>query len=192
MTDKASSCIAILAGGQSRRMGQDKALLEFQGKRLVDHAIDRFHGHAGALILSAAHDFGTGLQYVPDDQAMPNGPVGAIFSLCRYFSENDPTIAGFVTVPVDAPFAPLDLVDRLTMNMSCSVAADGERVHPTFAYWRCDMVNTVQQSLDSCSKSPSLRWLASQCDAKTVEWSNAKAFTNINAPGDLIKANNPK
>jgi molybdopterin-guanine dinucleotide biosynthesis protein A len=33
--------IAILAGGQSRRMGQDKSFVMFKGKPLIEHVIDR-------------------------------------------------------------------------------------------------------------------------------------------------------
>ncbi|GAB4333441.1 MAG: hypothetical protein Kow00117_17370 [Phototrophicales bacterium] len=33
--------VAILAGGQSRRMGQDKSFVMFKGKPLIEHVIDR-------------------------------------------------------------------------------------------------------------------------------------------------------
>ena len=32
---------AILAGGQSKRMGKDKLFLEFNNKKLIEHTIDK-------------------------------------------------------------------------------------------------------------------------------------------------------
>ena len=33
----------VLAGGRSSRMGQDKALLPFQGRPMIDHMVDLLH-----------------------------------------------------------------------------------------------------------------------------------------------------
>ena len=41
MTSDTSIAGCILAGGQSRRMGEDKAVLELGGKPLIAHSIER-------------------------------------------------------------------------------------------------------------------------------------------------------
>ena len=42
---------AILAGGQSKRMGQDKFFLQLNGKRLIEHSIDKVKKHLQKVII---------------------------------------------------------------------------------------------------------------------------------------------
>lgn len=189
MTDNQNDHLVILAGGQSRRMGRDKALVEIHGKRMIDHMVDRFRSYGLPTILSAGQGFETGLDYVPDNTDAPGGPVGAIFSLAQFFLEQELPVRGFYTVPVDAPYAPLDLIEKLRTPHSCAVASSNNRLHPVFAYWNCEIVTSVEQSHNPTSKAPSLQWLAKQCDAKIVEWPDDRGFTNINTPEELSAIN---
>jgi len=188
MTSRPAPCLVILAGGQSSRMGTDKAVLEFDGERLIDILIRRFATKAERIILSARDDYGSGLEYISDDPGAPGGPVGAIFSVAARLQAMQPEAEGFVTVPVDAPFAPPDLIERLSASGACAVAEDEQRIHPTFAYWRCDVVNAVRGTHDPGERAPSLQWLARQCGAETVRWPDPKPFININRPEDLMAA----
>ena len=188
MNKDPSTCLVILAGGQSTRMGTDKAVIKFEGKRLVDILIDRFASKADRLFLSAPKDYGTGLDIISDDPSFPGGPVGGIFSVAALLQETQPGISGFVTVPVDAPYAPVDLMERLSTSGACAVARDHERIHPTFAYWRCDIVNAIRAAHDPGERAPSLQWLARQSGAEAVAWPDHRLFMNINRPEDLITA----
>ena len=129
MNTPPTTSLAILAGGQSTRIGTDKAVIRLDGERLIDILIRRFADKAEHIMLSARDDYGTGLPIIPDDPQAPGGPVGAIFSLADRLQAMG--IDGFVTVPVDAPFAPADLIERLTASGGCAVAEDGRRMHPT-------------------------------------------------------------
>jgi molybdopterin-guanine dinucleotide biosynthesis protein A len=42
---------AILAGGQSKRMGQDKFFLQLNGKTLIEHSIDKVKKHLQKVII---------------------------------------------------------------------------------------------------------------------------------------------
>jgi molybdopterin-guanine dinucleotide biosynthesis protein A len=70
----------ILAGGKSSRFGSDKALFEFNGKRLVEYSIEKLAPLCENLLLSTnqPEKFAfTGLQTVKDNY--PGcGPVGGI------------------------------------------------------------------------------------------------------------------
>ena len=186
MTPLPTTCLVILAGGQSTRMGSDKAVIEFEGQRLIDRLIDRFSGKAEPIFLSARDDLGTGLAIIADDPDAPGGPVGGIYSVAARLQAMG--IDGFVTVPVDAPFAPADLIERLSASGGCAVAEDPRRMHPTFAYWRCAVVNAVRATHDHAERAPSLQWLARQCGADTVTWPDDRLFMNINRPEDLVAA----
>jgi len=186
MTGSSAACLVILAGGQSSRMGTDKAVIRFEGERLIDIVIGRFAGKAGRILLSAREDYDTGLPIIADDPLAPGGPVGGIYSVAGRLLAMG--VEGFVTVPVDAPFAPADLVERLSASGACAVAQDSERLHPTFAYWRCDIVNAVRGTHDPGDRAPSLQWLARQCGSESVTWTDETLFLNINRPADLVTA----
>lgn len=186
MTNRPAQCLVILAGGQSARMGSDKAVIRLDGERLIDILIVRFEGKAQPMMLSARQDYGTRLPIIPDDPEAPGGPVGGIYSVAGRLQSMG--IEGFVTVPVDAPFAPADLIERLSASGSSAVAEDGRQMHPTFAYWRCAVVNAVRGTHDHGERAPSLQWLARQCGASTVVWPDERLFLNINRPDDLAAA----
>ena len=42
---------AIYAGGQSKRMGQDKFFLQLNGKTLIEHSIDKVKKHLQKVII---------------------------------------------------------------------------------------------------------------------------------------------
>ena len=188
MIKPSPSCLVILAGGRSTRMGSDKAVIRFEGQRLIDRLISRYAGKAEQIWLSARQDYETGLAIISDDPDAPDGPVGGIFSVAAGLQQMHPGIDGFVTVPVDAPHAPVDLIERLSASGCCAVAHDQQRMHPTFAYWRCNIVNAVRTTYDPGERGPSLQWLAQQCDAKSVAWADGQPFININRPEDLAAA----
>lgn len=195
MNDNPPVCLVILAGGQSLRMGQDKATIRLDGARLIDRAIARYQSSADRIWLSAASDFGTGIDIISDDPDMPGGPVGAIFTIAAHLPILCPEAVGFVTIPVDAPFAPDDLIPRLSAVPGCSVAQSPRQLHPVFGYWRCDIIRDVSETYRNNKQTeslhqpaPSLQWLVRQCNSQLVSWPDEQAFMNINTPEDLALA----
>lgn len=188
MNDNPPICLIILAGGQSQRMGQEKATIRLDGQRLIDRAIERYQASVDRIWLSASSDFDTDLDIITDDPDAPGGPVGAIFTIAAQLPILCPEAIGFVTVPVDAPFAPDDLVSRLSAVRGCSVAQGPKRLHPVFGYWRCDIINSVRGTHDMGEQSPSMHWLVRQSDAELITWHDEQLFMNINTPEDLTAA----
>lgn len=188
MQDNHPRILVILAGGQSARMGSDKAVIKLDGMRLIDRLIDKYSDLFDHVLLSAKDDLGTGLMHIADDPDMPKGPVGGIYSIAAKLTDIHPTAAGFVTIPVDAPFVSTELVAKLAQQTDSRLAQCDDQLHPTIAYWRPAIVNSVRGTHDLGERSPSLRWLARQCGAESLIWPEAACFTNINTPEDLASA----
>ena len=99
--------VVIQAGGESRRMGQDKALLPFLGQPLVMRAIERLAPVASEMIVTTnrPQDFQfLGLPLFPD--LIPGrGALGGLYTALSAASQ--PLVA---VVACDMPFASPDLL----------------------------------------------------------------------------------
>ena len=77
-----SLSIIVLAGGQSTRMGQEKALLPFHGQPLIERVVQRVKTVADELVINTNQPelFGfLGIPLVPD-QIGGKGPLGGLFT----------------------------------------------------------------------------------------------------------------
>lgn len=171
--------VIILAGGQSRRMGQDKAVLRLGGTRLIDHVLERVFGQCETVMISGRQDYGTGLRIIPDLDKGPKGPAAGLFAACQAKLPGE----GFFTVPVDAPRVPLHLCERL-FGPGSAIAAAPDGTHQAFAWWVKADLMAAFEALGK-DDSVSLKHLAKLCGARTVIWPNASGFINLNTPQDV-------
>src|SRR5262249_15063317 len=95
----------VLAGGQPRRMGTDKALVEFGGRPLVAHAVGILEAVGLKVFIAGARaDARSRLaSYAPviPDREEGLGPLGGI---CSAFAST--SAAWGVFLPVDIPLLP--------------------------------------------------------------------------------------
>lgn len=97
----------ILCGGGSRRMGRDKAALDWNGRRAVDLVADLARAVGAGALVTAGADLG--LPWVADDAAGA-GPVGGVLAGARALGT-----ARLLVLAVDAPTITVgDLAPLLT------------------------------------------------------------------------------
>ncbi len=100
----------VLAGGASRRMGRDKALLPWEGTTLLDHALRRLRAVCGAVaILGGSPDryADQGAPVVPD-AVHGAGPLAALLAALEH-ARTDVVLL----LAVDLPFVPEALLGFL-------------------------------------------------------------------------------
>lgn len=98
-----TKALVILCGGDSSRMGTNKALLPFEDKTMVEYIIDKFSPYFDKVYLStnelgAYKELNLGLTELPDIYRNA-GPMGAILSSLTMLREDK---AFFMSV--DTPF----------------------------------------------------------------------------------------
>lgn len=99
----------VLAGGQSSRMGMDKALLEFRGRPMIAHAAGILETaglkvHIAGARVEAAPLLKTYAPVIPDRQP----GLGPLAGICEAFRSTGAELGVFL--PVDTPLLPASLV----------------------------------------------------------------------------------
>ena len=181
----------ILAGGQGRRMGgADKATLRLAGRSLAAHAVDRLEPQVDRLAISANGDparlSALGLPVLPD--ADSQGPLSGVLAALNWAAPLGATHV--VTVAVDTPFFPGDLVPRLLLAADPSglaLARSGGNDHPTFGIWPVAVREALSAFLGSGAKA-SVRAFADAHGAGRADFPEDGAFLNLNTPDDLSRA----
>ncbi|MFC2953404.1 molybdenum cofactor guanylyltransferase [Marinicaulis aureus] len=185
---KTDRVAVILAGGGGRRMGgADKGALMLGGRRLVDHVLARLAPQTDRILISGRHDYGTGLPVLRDRDDGPLGPAAGLWAALKWIEQNNLATNGFLSAPVDGPFIPDNLFERLSGGIGSAIACDATGVQPAFAYWRCDQLHGALAAAPEQYGFP-LKELADSLHAERVMFESADAFLNINSPEDLARA----
>ncbi len=184
----------ILAGGENRRMGQNKALLRLNGQTLVEGIIDRLQDlFPDILIVSsypeAYQQFGV---RVVCDIVPGKGPLGGIYSGLVQSS----TAQNFV-VACDMPFLNLTLIEHMQSRMGESdiLIPKGRRGYEALhAFYSNTCIDAIEKKF---AGRTGLQVIDLLNDVRTVEIEeeeirrfdpDGSAFFNINTPEDLERA----
>lgn len=162
----------VLAGGQSRRFGSDKAEAMLGGRTLLDHAIAALRPHCDALAIVGRRS--AGLPSIADRPRSGLGPLGGLAGALAYAAAHD--FAQVLSIPVDCAVLPPDIRALLEPAPSCIAS------QPVIGLWPAAAAAAIDAMLAE-DGSRAVRAFAARIGARAV----ASAFTpaNINTPGDL-------
>lgn len=108
----------VLAGGNSTRMGHDKALLPFQGRPLIGHAIAILRQSGiPAAIVGDRPDLSAYGPVILDEET-GRGPLQGV---CRALALSDAELAVFLSV--DTPLLPANLLEYLVQHAAITGSA---------------------------------------------------------------------
>ncbi|MGZ2380523.1 molybdenum cofactor guanylyltransferase MobA [Rhizobium brockwellii] len=186
----------VLAGGRSQRMGRDKAGVMLGAESLLHHALTRLSQQA-LLVAVNADAAAEGMPVVPDRFRGKAGPMAGIHAAMVY-AAGLPSITHVVTVSVDCPFFPADLVARLAAAIEhpsqIAIAASEGRSHPVFGLWPVTLAADLEAWIATDEKRR-VRDFLSRHDVTEVAFplhptraSLLDPFFNINTPDDLVEA----
>ncbi|MRJ02351.1 MAG: molybdenum cofactor guanylyltransferase MobA [Epsilonproteobacteria bacterium] len=137
----------IFAGGQSRRMGRDKALVDFGGKSLAKYQYDRLKELFGEVYISTKvdkFDFDAPLIL---DRSQIFGPAPAFLEIFRKLGRS------FFAISVDTPFIGEEIIRELVKRgMEARegdgvIARTGERIHPLIGVYHPSILPHFEESI---------------------------------------------
>lgn len=112
----------VLAGGQSSRMGRDKALVELDGITLLDRAIELLRPHAKeVLVIGDPDKYAPGHATVVPDDIPGKGPLAGLVTALKH--------ARYVRLLVLACDLP-NINDRLLIHLKNDLIGDVDAVVP--------------------------------------------------------------
>lgn len=162
----------VLAGGQSRRFGSDKALAELDGRTLLEQAVATAARWSDRVVVVGRSS--APVPTLPDWPASGLGPLGGLAAALRFAGDQ-----GYDTVlscGVDAALLPDDLPERLGAAPACVAQ------QPVIGLWPATAAATVEAILRG-PHPHSLKALVAALGARQIVLPVAPA--NINTPADL-------
>lgn len=198
----------VLAGGKSTRMGRDKALLEWRGRPLVEHALGKLRALGmPAHLLGTRPDLARFAPVIPDN--FPDrGPLGGIEAALGF---TDTELNLFL--PIDLPLLPVEflrwLIARAELTQAAATLPRVEgRPQPLCAVYHRGLLPGIQSALqqgdgkvmrvvEQSAEQAGLR--TDLFDVEAVAAAQLESggwpgsipthlwFENLNAPGDLEK-----
>ncbi|MBX3318266.1 MAG: molybdenum cofactor guanylyltransferase [Nitrospira sp.] len=185
----------LLAGGKSRRMGQDKRFLSFGDRRLFEHGLSTLRSLLQYVSIVIAQDSPFLSANVPvlRDVVAHCGSLGGLYTGLRETSTPHVFVAA-----CDMPFLNVHLIRYmigLKEEADIIVPSWNNRIQPTHAIYskRCvpvfeDMIRRRQVKIQDAFQHPSLTVrLMADSEVRQID-PKGRSFLNINSPADLEAA----
>ncbi len=179
----------ILSGGKSRRMKQNKSLLQYHGKIQVAHAFDLLSAHCEKVFISNREDQAHLHAEFPQihDMYQDMGPPGGILSAMTVFSE----VAWFVLAN-DLPYVDAKTIRTLIQHRDPSKAAVAYQnsrrsfPEPLCTIYEPKMKTRLLELLDSGCRV--FRKVLENHDIQILDPPEEFTLTNVNYPEEYTQA----
>jgi molybdopterin-guanine dinucleotide biosynthesis protein A len=188
----------VLAGGKSSRMGEDKALLRFCGRPMVEIAVEKLRGFCAEVTIAGNREDLAGFAPVVRETRVDVGPAAGIEAGLGAASQ-----PWAMFLPVDVPLVPEELLRRWAVAV---LAMDGVvasnlyygRDQPAFCMLRSACRQRFSEALDGGERrlrvlleraSEGFQWVydLDEVHGNGVE-ERERWFANVNTPQELAEA----
>ena len=186
---------AILAGGQSKRMGKDKLFLELNNRKLIEYTTDKVKKYLKKVIIITNQDneffSKNNLITVKDCLEGQLGPLVGILTAMKWARENLANCSWIATFPCDTPFFPESIIKNFIEESKKKeslilCASSHGRKHNIFGLWSIDLYEKLKNDLVNKKIRKVQDWTEKN-KIKNLEFKfeDYDPFFNINTKEDL-------
>lgn len=181
---------AVLAGGRSRRMGQDKAFVEVDGVPMVERvaAALREVGAAEIRITGGDQDRLEALGLIVDPDAEPHaGPLAALIASLEQ-GRHDPV----VVLACDLPWVSAGAIGRVLDALDqadAAVPTDGEQRQWLYGVWRRRCLPSMRAAYEAGDRA--IHRAVRDLDVRVVAGVSPAVLADADRPGDLAASPYP-
>ncbi len=189
----------ILAGGKSKRFGEDKTLAKLGNKTLLDHTISKIEKKFKEILIIENKEKITqdkkNIFSTKDIIEGQLGPLIGVLSAMKWIKNNKKNYNWVATFPCDTPFFNENLVDEIkncpkNSKKKLFFLKSGSRRHNIFGLWSLELKDILLKDIKNGDRKVE-EW-ANKVGAEIVEIKDEKDynFLNINTKEDLQEAKN--
>ena len=190
----------ILSGGQSRRMDRnDKAFLSIADQNLLEMVVGRLKRQTPKVAINTNSNNPKYVQHclpiLRDHFRGFWGPLSGILTAMIW--ANDMGYEKVVTVAVDTPLFPENLLDKLDQKIklsnsdivfaaSVSEHKHGKVLHPVFALWKTFLLEDLRKQLEKGMRKVTCWSERHKSSSVCFSDQGIDPFFNINTPQDIM------
>jgi len=186
----------VLAGGKSKRFGEDKSQVLLGDKILIDHILTEIKDDFKEILIVANSPIKhLSLNKIVEisDYQKNLGPLGGVLSAMKWIKFNNKKYKWIATFPSDTPFFKKNIFENFYNRINEKESElffmkSNDKRHNIFGLWCVDLNDQLQKDLENGARKVE-NW-ANKIGVKTVNMSFEKEdpFFNINTKEDLKKA----
>ena len=187
----------VLAGGKSKRFGEDKNQIKLGDKTLLEHVLSKINNKFEEILIVSSHNLeikkSENITIIPDcfDDF---GPLAGVLSSMKWIKENQKQYKWVATFPSDTPFFEISIIEEYkkrinTNDSSLYFIKSNNKRHNIFGLWSIDLLDVLEDDLKNNNFRKVEDW-ADKIGVKTidVEVNEFDPFFNINTKEDFEKA----
>ena len=187
----------VLAGGKSKRFGEDKNHVKLGDKTLLNHVLFKISNKFREILIVSSHN--QEIKKLENVTVIPDcfddfGPLAGVLSSMKWVKENQKHYKWIATFPSDTPFFETSIIDeyikRIKINNSLLyfVKSNNKR-HNIFGLWSINLMEILEKDLIKNNFRKVEEW-ANKIGVKTIDIKISKfdPFFNINTKEDFDEA----
>ena len=188
----------VLAGGQSKRFGQDKSQVQLGGKILIDYILLEILDQFNEILIISNNDikFLNSKKITKiEDYKKDLGPLGGVLTAMKWIKKNNRDYKWISTFPSDTPFFKKKYLSNFIKNIDDKKSKlffikSNDKRHNIFGLWSTELLDRLEDDVTNKGERKVEIW-ANKVGVKTInmEFKNNDPFFNINTKEDLEKAN---
>ena len=187
----------VLAGGKSKRFGEDKNQIKLGEKTLLEHVLSKINNKFEEILIVSSHNLeikkSENITIIPDclDDF---GPLAGVLSSMKWIKENQKKYKWVATFPSDTPFFDISIIEEYKKKININDSSlyfikSNNRRHNIFGLWSIDLLEVLEDDLKNNNFRKVEDW-ADKIGVKTIdiEINEFDPFFNINTKEDFEKA----
>ena len=187
----------VLAGGKSKRFGEDKNQIKLGDKTLLEHVLSKINNKFEEILIVSSHY--QEIKKLENVTVIPDcfddfGPLAGVLSSMKWVKENHKKYKWVATFPSDTPFFDISIIEeykkRININdSSLYFIKSNNKRHNIFGLWSINLLDVLEDDLKNNNFRKVEDW-ADKIGVKTIdiEVNEFDPFFNINTKEDFEKA----